>query len=89
MNASAAALVLVNVQLELSQKEMASTLSMLIPVSTAVLVQLHAQQALLARANGILEYIDASSIQGEASIFLTDMLFRSGVHPYVFMPLHT
>ena len=36
-----AALVLVNVQLELSQKEMASTLSMLIHVLTAALVQVH------------------------------------------------
>lgn len=41
MNASAAALVLVNVQLELSQKEMASTLSMLIHVLTAALVLVH------------------------------------------------
>ena len=39
MNASAAALVLVNVQLELSQKEMASTLSTLIPASIAVLAR--------------------------------------------------
>ncbi|WP_180994816.1 hypothetical protein [Clostridium sp. chh4-2] len=42
---------------------------MLIPVSTAVLVQVLAQQALLAKANKILEYINASSIREEAFIF--------------------